>query len=77
MPANARNDLVDDVHQVSVVLKADVGLFQNPSPLYVNQLVPIHQDVVNARVLQKRLQRAQAEHLVQNFQRQALSLSTT
>src|SRR5438093_9238944 len=76
MPANARNDLVDDMHQVSVVLEANVGLFQNPGAFYIDLLMPIHQDVVDSWVLQKRLQRTQAENLVQNFQRESLSFTT-
>src|SRR5205807_10302868 len=76
MPANAGDDLVDDVHQVSIVLKANVGLFQNPGAFYIDLLMSIHQDVVDSWVLQKRLQRAQAENLVQNFQRESLSFTT-
>src|SRR5438876_9622920 len=76
MPANARNDLVDDMHQVSVVLEANVGLFQNTGTFYIDLLMPIHQDVVDYRILQKRLQRPQPEDLVQNVQRESLSFTT-
>src|SRR5256884_2395691 len=76
VPANARNDLVNDVHQVSIVLEANVGLFQNTGTFYIDLLMPIHQDVVDSRILQKRLQRPQPEDLVQNFQRESLSFTT-
>ena len=69
-----RHDLVDDVHQVRVVLEADVGVFQHARALDVNLVVPVDQDVVDGRVLQQGLQRAQPEHFVQHFQRQALPL---
>ena len=58
VPADSRDNFVDDVHQMSIIFEADVSFFQNPSPFYIDLLMPIHQDVVNTWVLQKRFQGA-------------------
>src|SRR6266446_4523092 len=74
--ANSRNDLVDNVHQVRVVLEHDVALFEHSGALYVNLFGTIDQDVVDRRILEQRLQWAEAKYFVQNFQRQSLALAT-
>ena len=49
-----------------LVLEDDVGLLKHAAPLHVDRLVGVHQDVVDGGILQQRLQRAQAEDLVQD-----------
>src|SRR5207248_10966628 len=73
VPANARNDLVNDVHQVSIILEANVSLFQNTGTFYIDLLMPIHQDVVDSRFMQMRIQRPKPEVIVQNFHRESLT----
>ncbi len=65
-PANRGDNLVDDVHQVGLVLEDDVGLLDHAAPFHVDRLVGVHQDVADRGIVQQRLQGAEAEYLVQN-----------
>jgi hypothetical protein len=73
-PADARDDLVDDLHEVRVVAEADVGQLDLAVALHVHLLRVVHQDVRDARVEQQRLQRAEAEHLALDVAHQAAAL---
>ena len=53
-PSNRRHNLVNDVHQVRIVLEHDLGFFQNSCPLDVHFLVSVDQDVADGRILQQR-----------------------
>ena len=75
VPPNVGYDLVDDVHQVRVVLEPNVGFFQHSRAFDVHLLVAVHQNVVDGGILQQRFQRAQSENLIQNFQGKALALA--
>ena len=57
---------------MSVVTKLDVCQFQHSLALDVDLLVGVDQDVGDRRIGQKRLQRAEAENLVEHFLRQPL-----
>ena len=61
------NDLLDDAHQVRVILEAYLGLFQHSGALDVNPFGAVHQNVADGRVLQQRLKRAEPEHFVQDL----------
>ena len=74
MPAYRGNNTLDDVHQVSIVLEHRDTFFKNPSALHVNVLETIDQNVVDAGVLQQRLERSQAENFIQHFPRQRILL---
>ena len=76
-PAYARDDAVDDLHQVLVVLEAQAGGLEFARPLDVYPVVAVHQNVGNRGILEQRLQRAEAENLVQNLPRQTLALGET
>ena len=56
-PAYAADDAVDDLQQVPVVAKLDIDLFQDACALDVDQISPVHQDVGDGVVLEKRLER--------------------
>ena len=66
-PPHGRHDLVDDFPQVGVVLEPDVGGLQLAEPLDVDLPVGVDQDVRHGGVLQQRLERAEAQHLVEDF----------
>ena len=72
-PADARDDAVDDLHQVGVVFEAQAGGLELAGPFHVDLVVAVDQNVGDGRILEQRLQRAQAEDLVQNFAGQALA----
>ncbi len=47
--ANSGDDLVDDVHEVHLVLEGDPGLFKDSGALDVDGVVRVDQDVVDGR----------------------------
>ena len=61
------------MHQVPVVFEDDGGLLQHPAPFDIDRVVGVHQDVVDRRVLQQRLQRTKAEDLIQHLLRQPVA----
>ena len=67
--ADRRNNLVNDVHQVRIILEHDLGLFELAPSLDVNLLGSINEDVSDCGILQQRLQRTQTKDLVQNLKR--------
>ena len=77
VPANGRHNLVDDVHQVRIVLEYDVGLFQNAATLHIYFLRSIYQNVADGGVLHQWFQRAQAEDFIQDLERYLLPLPRT
>jgi hypothetical protein len=66
--ANRRDDLVDDAKQMRLVLETHAGRFEDAGPLDVNALMAVDQDVVDGRVLEQRLKRPKAGHLIENLQ---------
>ena len=73
-PADRRDDPVDDLEEVPVVLEADVGALQLAVTLDVDALEGIHQDVRDRRILDQRLERAQPEDLVEHLPDEHLAL---
>src|SRR2546430_4474374 len=59
---------------MSVIFKAQPGSLEFPATFYVDLIEAIDQDVGDAGIFQKRLERAQAEDFIQNFPRKALTL---
>src|ERR1017187_7837787 len=57
-----------------VVLEGKRRFLQHASPLYVDRVVGIHQDVAYGVILQERFQRPQPEDLVQHLLRKAVPL---
>ena len=62
-----RDDLLDNALQMSVVLELDRALRELPRALDVHQVGGRHEDVSNVGVLHQRLERAEAEHLVEHL----------
>ena len=63
-PADAADDAVDDPHQVLVVLERRRQPLELAAALDVDLLVGVDQDVADRRVAQQRLERPEAEDLV-------------
>ncbi len=65
--ADAADDAVDDAHQVAIVLERRRQPIQLAGALDVDVLVGVDQDVADRRIAQQRLERTQAEHLVDDI----------
>ena len=65
--ADRGDDLVDDAQQMLLVLEAHAGRLEHAAALDIDAFVAVDQDVVDGRVLEQRLERAKAGHLVENF----------
>ena len=63
---DARDDPLDDLLQMGIVLESDGRQFETAIALDEDLLVTIHEDVVDGLIRQQRLQRPQPQHLVQN-----------
>src|SRR5436309_16030089 len=59
---------------MSVIFKAQPGSLEFPATFYVDLIEAIDQNVGDAGIFQKRLERAQAEDFIQNFPRKTLTL---
>ncbi len=57
-----------------LVLETHAGRLQNALPLDIDAFVAVDQDVVDGRVLEQRLERAEAGHLVENFRDEVVEL---
>ena len=69
------DDPLDDLDQVAVVVEDDAARLQPPLALDVDQLGPVDQDVGDRRVAHQRLERAEAERLVEHLADQPLALA--
>ncbi len=72
--ADPADDLVDDPQKVAFIPKAGLGFFENAEAFDIDRPVRVHEDVVDRRVGEQRLQRPEAQHLVQQFVDQLLEL---
>ena len=72
--ADGADDLLDDPQQVPLVLEARGDLFEQAEALDEDGLVAVDQDVVDRLVLEQRLERAEAEQLVEHVVRQRRAL---
>jgi hypothetical protein len=66
-PAYRGNDLVDDPQKMLLVLETHREGLENAGSLDVDAFVPVDQNVVDARILQQRLKRAETGHFIENF----------
>ncbi len=64
-PPHLADDARGDVHHVRVVAEGDVGEFQLAAALHVDLLGPVDQDVGDRVVGEQRLERTEAEHIVE------------
>ena len=74
-PADAAHDAVDHPKQMLVVLERSSDALQHTSSLDEHAAVRVHQNVVDARIPQQRLERSQAEHIVEHFGEQRFALA--
>ena len=72
--ADRADDPLDDLHQVPIVLEDDVGLFELAFALHVDLIRPVDENVRDRRVAQQRLERAEAEQLVEHVGHERLAL---
>ena len=74
--ADAADDAVDDAHQVLVVLERRRQPFELAVALDVDVLVGVDQDVADRRIAQQRLERSEAEDLVDDVPEERLALAS-
>ncbi len=74
-PADAADDAVDDAHQVLVVLEGRRQPVQLAAALHVDVLVGVDQDVADRRIPQERLERPEAEDLVDDVAEDRVALA--
>ena len=55
------------MHEVNLVFEGDPGLFEDAGSLYVDRIVRVDEDVVDGGILEKRLERAEAEDLIEHL----------
>ena len=72
--ADRRHDAVDDAQQMPVVLERRRHLGEDAGALDVHLLVGVDEDVVDVRVAEQRLERAEAEDLVEDVAEDLLAL---
>ncbi len=65
--ADRGDDLVDDAQEMLLVLETHRQRLKHAVTLHVDAFVAVDQDIVDARILEQRLERTQAGHLVENF----------
>jgi hypothetical protein len=73
---DSRDDPVDELHQVVVVVEPHVGRLEESEALDEYLGVGVHEDVRDVRIVQQRLDRTEPERLVEDllFERVALGL---
>src|SRR5947208_8725409 len=76
-PPDGRDDLVNDVHEVRVVLEHDVAFFEDAGTFHIDLLGAVDQDVIDGWILEQWFQWTKAENFIENFERQALALAAT
>ena len=65
--ADRGDDLVDDAQQMRLVLEAHAAGLQQAAALHIDAFVAVDQDIGDAAVLEQRLERPQAGHLVEDL----------
>ena len=72
--ADRADDALDDLHQVAVVAKEDVGQFEPAVALDVDLVETVDEDVGDVLVAQQRFERTEAEELVEDVDDQRFAL---
>ena len=65
--ADRGDDLVDDAQQMLLVLEAHAAGLEQAAALHIDAFVAVDQDIGDGRVLEQRLERPEAGHLVEDF----------
>ena len=71
--SDARDDALDDLHQVRVVFERQPGQFEFAGAFDVDPVEAVDQNVGDGGIFEQRLERAEAEDFVENFARQPLA----
>jgi hypothetical protein len=72
--AHGGHDLVDDAQEVAFILEPHIRQFQATRAFHEDAVGAVHQNIVDRVVLQKRLKRAKARHLVEQLDVQHLAV---
>jgi hypothetical protein len=72
--ADGGDDLVDDAQQMRLVLEAHAGRLEHAVPFDIDAFVAVDENIVDALVLEQRLERAQPRHLVEDFRNEVVEL---
>src|SRR6185312_8588482 len=75
-PPNGRDDLVNDVHQVRVVLEHHVAFLKDAGTFDVDLFGAVDQNVVNRRILKQGFERPQSEYFIQYFERETFTFAS-
>ena len=70
----AVDDLVDDPQQVLLVLEAHRQRLEDAVPFDVNAFVAVDQNIVDAGILEQRLEGPQPRHFIENFRNKVVEL---
>ena len=73
--SDAADDAVDDAEQMPVILERGRDAFQHAVALDEDVLARVHEDVADGRVAQQRLERPEAEHVVEHLDEERLALA--
>src|SRR5204862_1990318 len=76
-PAHARDDAINNLHEVLIVFEAETGRLQFASAFHVYTVITVYQDVGDAGILEQRLQRTQSKDFIQDLASQTLALRET
>ena len=71
-PADGRDDLLDDAHEMRLVLEERRHRLEHAAALDEDVLVAVDQDVVDGRVLEQRLERPEPDHLVDHLRHEGV-----
>src|SRR6266404_2783609 len=71
---DGRNDSVDDIHQMSIVMKSNGRGFDLSAALHIDGFGAIHEYVGNGRIVQQGFERPKTQNLVLDAPRQQLTL---
>ena len=72
--SHPRDNPVDDLHEVRIVLEAQSSGLKLARAFHVDSIKTVHQNVGNGWIFEQRFERAQAEDFVQNLPRQPFPL---
>src|SRR5439155_26306100 len=73
-PSDLGDDSVDNLAQVFVIAKLDVGFLQLAAPLHINLEWAVDQDIADRGVLEQDLERPKTERFIEYLVDEALAL---
>src|ERR1700761_3336898 len=61
------------MHQMTVILERDICSLQQTAALNIDRVIGVHQNIADCRIIQKRFNRAEAEHLIDDLLRKLVT----